>query len=974
MDGPPRDPADAGRLAPPPVPRVKVTAPPLRALHRERLIATLRRALEGRVALVVAPAGSGKTTLLAQFAAVAGVPVAWYRAEPDDAAAEAMLRGLAAALATASCGCAEAPSVDHLVASVDRSSAERALLVVDDLHAVAGTEGEIVVERLVEHAPPALRIVLASRCTPAFNLSRLRVGGDLVEVGPDDLRFRSWEAEQLFDEFYGAHLPPGDLAELARRTEGWAAGLQLFHLATRGKSLPERRRILAELSTQSGMVREYLTQNVLDDLPDEVRRFLLRTCVLERLTGPLCDQLLGTTGSEKVLDQLVRRQIFTVRTEGGAAFRYHEVLRAHLAGTLVAEIGEAEAKQRHHEAGEVLERSGAVSEALWAYCRAGDWHAAAHLLGRNGGPVGPTPGQWIDALPPGLLDLDPWLTLAKARRYLEIGHWRAAFAAYRAAERRFGAGPGQDTCGRERQAVALWLDPAPNRRSDWLGLLRAATQGDPLQVSVQARRLPGATGRFTQAAALVLAGRMGDGRRLLEAVAALPDAGPVVGPLARLLAAGVGAVATGTSGEDWDALVEDLEAAGLAWPGLLVHATLGLIRGADASAGRRLRSDREAQGDEWGAALLTLAEASVRLSQGRPAATLFDEAAARFRRLDAATLERWAGAGLALASAREGFPRSDRAPLSPATAVGHGVPGAAVLSLLALAVGDGGQGDHYAGLARAAAAECGVDWPAALFGPPEDRGEPDHAEAGGAGSGAAGEIRCFGGFELRLGGSVIDVTAVKPRVRAALHLLAVHAGRPIHRERLITAFWPDVDARAGVHNLQVVVSSLRRLLDGAPGPTGPVQIARESDAYRLVLPPGVTADVAAFEAAVLAVRRARKDGDDDAAIAAADDALRLYTGDLVPEAGPADWVVEDRDRYRQDAADVCQHLAELRSERNEQERAAEACLRGLSLDRYRDALWRTLIVAYDSLDDSAIAARTRQAYLEVLDELGVGAD
>jgi DNA-binding SARP family transcriptional activator len=958
-----------------PVPRVKVTAPSLRALDRERLLQMMGVGRERRAVLVVAQAGSGKTTLLAQFGAVSPFPVAWYRAEQDDAGEEAMVRGLAAALGGVFGAVTEPRSVDDLIATVDGWPGEGAVLIVDDLHTVDRTEGEAVIGRLLEHGPPTLRIVLASRHCPSFNLSRLRVSGDLIEIGADELRFRSWEVEHLFHDFYGERLPPDDLAELARRTEGWAAGLQLFHLATRGKPLPERRRILSELSSQTGMVREYLAQNVLDELPDDLRRFLLGSCVLGRLTGALCDELLGTTGSEKLLQRLANRQVFTVPIEGGTAFRYHEVLRSHLAGVLVSELGETAARQRHRDAGELLQRSGAVSEALWAYCRAGDWHAAAHLLGRNGGPVGTPQGRWIDAVPPGLLEQDPWLVLARARRLLELGQWSAALAAYRSAEARFPAGPGSESCGRERRALALWLEPSPNPRSDWLGLLRAATQTNPLEVAARARNLPDATGRFTEGVALLLAGRAGDARSLLEHTAARPDAGPVLGTLARLLAATAALVSTGAPDDDWNAIVEEVEAVGLAWVATLARAAADLAGGTDASAGSRAVALCDAHGDEWGPAVLVLVEAFVRLARGRPASALFEESAARSRQVNASTLERWARSGLALARAREGGSVPRPSPPAQATASGHGVPGAVMLNFLALAVRDEGQGEYYAGLARAAADACALRWPFDLStgdtpGVVSSNGGPSPAPADG-GAAAAANLRCFGGFGLRLDGASLDIRALKPRARAMLYLLAVHAGQPLHREHLVDAFWPDADPRDGIRNLQVLISTLRRLLHLGSGPGGAAEITRQGDAYRLALPSGATADTLLFEAAVDSARRARKAGDEESVIAGLDDALRLYTGDLLPEAGPADWIITDRDRYHRAAADAAQHLAEVRLSRKEPELAVEACERGLALDRYRDSFWRTLAGAYDALGDSASAARARRSYADVLDELGV---
>ena len=115
--------------------------------------------------------------------------------------------------------------VEDAAAALEERPEGTALLVVDDLHALEGTAAEAAFARIVDYAPPWLAILAASRVAPAFNLSRLRVSGELLEIDADDLRFRAWEVERLFRDLYGEPVAPGDLAVLARRTEGWAAGL-----------------------------------------------------------------------------------------------------------------------------------------------------------------------------------------------------------------------------------------------------------------------------------------------------------------------------------------------------------------------------------------------------------------------------------------------------------------------------------------------------------------------------------------------------------------------------------------------------------------------------------------------------------------------------------------------------------------------------------------------------------------------------
>ena len=452
---------DRGAIA---VVPAKVRPPRVRWLPRERLDALAGSLWERRLTLVVAPAGAGKTTLLASWAAQAAVPVAWYRAESTDASEAAVMACLERAAAHVVPGLpAGWRNAGDAATALEHANGRRILLVIDDLHTLTGTAAEAALEQLLDYAPPTLAIAAGSRTLPSFNLSRRRVSGELLEVSGDDLRFRSWEVERLFRDFYGEALRADDLARLARRTEGWAAGLQLFHLATQGKPPAERTRVLDGLGSSSRFVREYLTRNVVAELPEELRAFLVATSVMRRLTGPLCDALLGRSGSHALLEELERRGVFTVAVDDEGTFRYHEVLRSHLEALLVASVGEAEARAQAARAAGLLEAAGAVAEALAAYSRAEDWASVDRLLANHGAGLAAGPATWIDALPPSLLVQDPWLTLATARRLRAEGRWAQAVEKYARAESLFGGGAAGATCRRERLALAAWLDPLPAR-------------------------------------------------------------------------------------------------------------------------------------------------------------------------------------------------------------------------------------------------------------------------------------------------------------------------------------------------------------------------------------------------------------------------------------------------------------------------------------------------------------------------------
>ena len=232
-------------------------------------------------------------------------------------------------------------------------------------------------------------------------------------------------------------------------------------------------------------------------------------------------------------------------------------------------------------------------------------------------------------------------------------------------------------------------------------------------------------------------------------------------------------------------------------------------------------------------------------------------------------------------------------------------------------------------------------------------------------------LRGLGGFELELRGRRVDVHALKPRVRAVLWVLSAYAGRPVHSEQLIDALWPGVPIEAGRRNLQVAISSLRQALE--PGvKRGPWHtVAREGDTYRLVLGDDVDADVRTFELAVAAARTLRSEGRRGDAADRFEQAVRTYGGDLIPEAGPADWIIGRRDGLRLAAAEAAQAAAELRLEGGDVAAALAACERGLQIDRYRDALWRLLIRACEADGNPAAAARAQREYEAVLAELGL---
>lgn len=986
-----RRPSPAGAQPPSVVP-AKVRVPTAEALPRERLEGQLAAAVERhRLTLVIAPAGAGKTTLLARFAASTRLPVAWYRAETWDDDPSRMLRHLEAALGAALPGLPSGWSdVEDAARSLERWTGGPAALVIDDLHALEGTAAEAVLSRLVDYAPPWLRILAASRVRPDFNLPRLRVSGDLLQIEGDDLRFRSWEVERLFRDFYRDPVPPSELAVLARRTEGWAAGLQLFHLATRGKSADERRRILGGVGSSTRLLRDYLARNVLSELPDDLRRFLVDTCVLVRLTGDLCDELLDRRGSALLLEELARRQLFTVVVdESEGSYRYHEVLRSHLDRMLVEEVGEAEARRRHQRAASLLERSGALSEALVGYCRAEDWPAVSSLVGNRGEQVAGGAGLRLELLPPALVRDSPWLALASARRARAEGRWGAALESYARAEAAFGASTAGSTCRGERLALSAWLDPVAIPPADWTGVLRAGLVREPLAAARDSRLDPEHRD-LVRGLLLLAAGEVAEARRALTEASQLEELDPSLGAAAAVGAA-VAALLAGEPGavRQLADAIDIAERTGLPWLARMgrLAASIGNAELDRSSSDEPVHPDAiSAETDPWGALLAALVEAWVAESTatevvGEIRIAAAERAAALARRLGAGVLEALARGLAAYGMAETNAPEVRETALaveSLARATGTSAP--RLLAYAALADASPARREEYELLADNVRRETGLRLPVRHDAAPTPGAvEPQSGSvlqdsrvvlpplARGHGI----DIRAFGGFAVEVEGRAVPLDGVKPRARAVLRFLAVRPGVAIHREVIQEALWPDVDSPTGARSLHVAVSALRGLFAEALAADATRLIAREGDAYRLAVDP-TSVDVGRFEREMARARASRngagKVGTGTAEFAAA---LALYRGDLLPQDGPAEWAVERREHFRREAVEAATIVAEDALASGDLEEAIRVCRRGLELDRFHDPLWRVLIAARDQAGDAGAASRDRREYASILEGLGL---
>jgi LuxR family maltose regulon positive regulatory protein len=343
-----------------------------------------------RVVQISAPAASGKTVLMRSWIAEAGLArqAAWVSADGGVGDQRPFWVWVADALRGTAAGSGlvrpltAAPDVDGW-AAVERLLADlagledRLWLVVDDAHLLDGGEVLAQLELLVLRAPPQLRLVLAARRDLRLRLHRLRLAGELTEIRAADLRFSLAEARALFAAA-GVQVTEQALQSLHERTEGWVAGLRLAALAAAGHPDPEG--FAAEFSGTDRTVAEYLMAEVLERQPEEVQRLLLRTSILERVSGPLADVLTGSSGGERILQDLEQAGAFVFSLDAGRSwFRYHQLF----ADLLQLELRRTEAgglHALHAAAAGWLAGHGHPAEAVRQAQAAGDWPMAARLL------------------------------------------------------------------------------------------------------------------------------------------------------------------------------------------------------------------------------------------------------------------------------------------------------------------------------------------------------------------------------------------------------------------------------------------------------------------------------------------------------------------------------------------------------------------------------------------------------------------
>src|SRR5262249_8018012 len=332
-------PAHGELLAPLLATKLHQPRPRVQLVPRVHLVERLQRGLSGALTLASAPAGFGKTTLISQWLAGCARPAAWLSLDERDNDPARFLAYLVAALqpigATIGAGilrvlqASQPPPFEALLTTLlnDLTTLpDSFVLVLDDYHVIEAQAVNQALTYLVEHLPPQMHLVLATREDPPLPLARLRARGQLTELRAADLRFTPAQAVASLNEVMCLPLSAKDIAAVERRTEGWIAGLQLAALSLQRHEAPAR--FIQAFTGSHQFVLDYLVEEVLQQQPERVQTFLLRTSILERLCGPLCEAVVldPATPGQATLEALDRANLFLVPLDHERQwYRYHHL-------------------------------------------------------------------------------------------------------------------------------------------------------------------------------------------------------------------------------------------------------------------------------------------------------------------------------------------------------------------------------------------------------------------------------------------------------------------------------------------------------------------------------------------------------------------------------------------------------------------------------------------------------------------------
>ena len=376
----------------------KLYTPPARKnlVPRQRLIQMLNEAWQQdkKLTLVSASAGYGKTTLVTEWVRGLQTKSAWLSLDETDNDPARFLTYLIAALQLIDKSIGEKtramlqspqPLPPELVMTTLLNEIAIVptsfILVLDDYHLIQALPIHGQLDFLVEHQPPQMHLVIITREDPPLPLARLRARGQMVEIRQNDLRFLPEECVDFLQRVMGLNLTAEDITALERRTEGWIVGLQLAAISMQGRD--DLSNFVAAFTGSSHYVLDYLIEEVFERQSEEAQDFLLKTSILDRLSGPLCDLVVNRMDSHEQLDHLEHANLFIFPLDQARTwYRYHRLFAELLRQRLHATEALSENKL-HRLASQWFAAEGLIPEAIHHALEASDWDRAATLISDN---------------------------------------------------------------------------------------------------------------------------------------------------------------------------------------------------------------------------------------------------------------------------------------------------------------------------------------------------------------------------------------------------------------------------------------------------------------------------------------------------------------------------------------------------------------------------------------------------------------
>jgi len=422
----------------------KLHIPPPRPclVQRPRLTEKLSAGLKMgcKLTLISAPAGFGKTTLVSEWIAGCKRPVAWLSLDEGDNDVAQFITYLIAALQTIKAGIGEgllmalqspqSPQTESILTALLNEIAvipENSLLVLDDYHLVDSQPVDHALAFIVERQPPQMHLVITTREDPSLPLARLRVRGQLTELRAADLRFAPAEAAEFLNRVMGLNLSAENIAALDKRTEGWIAGLQLAALSMQGHR--DTASFIKSFTGSHHFVLDYLIEEVFQQQSESIQAFLLRTSILDRMCGSLCDAVLrdSSVPAQETLERLEHANLFIVPLDSERGwYRYHHLFGDLLRQRLGKYLSQTEIAELHLRASEWHERNGAMPDAFHHAHAAGDFERAARLaetawqgMERNFQTLAWL--GWVKQLPNAIVCSRPRLCLQLGSAFMDAG-------------------------------------------------------------------------------------------------------------------------------------------------------------------------------------------------------------------------------------------------------------------------------------------------------------------------------------------------------------------------------------------------------------------------------------------------------------------------------------------------------------------------------------------------------------------------